>query len=89
MKKMFVLILIFLMMFVMTSCDESLGSQSDFNGIHILVHNGQDICVRMKSTHYYNTGIRVETEEFGPLLLSEGTYIVYKDKCPICGTEHH
>ena len=85
MKRIFIIALVVALMFVMTSCDDFLSSQSDFNGVHILVNNGQDKCVKMKSVHYYNTGIQVETEEFGPLLLSEGTYIVYKDKCPICG----
>ena len=53
-----------------------------YNYIHD-VHNGR--CYKIKSWKNNEIGIKVDTEDYGFLYFSEGTYILVEDKCPICG----
>lgn len=58
-----------------------------FKGVHIISGNSTVDC-HVKSWHDNDVGIEVTTQEFGSLYLSEGTYILFESKCPICGTQY-
>lgn len=87
MKKIgFVLLAVLILsMFILTSCNMSLGfGNFNYPKVHICV-GGINSCFTL--TKWYDNdsgGIEVVTKEFGNLYLSEGTYILVKDKCPIC-----
>lgn len=72
---------------LLVGCNKSIGPGSyTFNGIIISVPgNDKHICLTVISWHDDDTGIEVKTEEVGPIFCSEGTYILFHDKCPICG----
>lgn len=54
-----------------------------FNGVHIdTVHH--TACYAVESWNDCETGIEVKTKEKGTLFLSEGTYILYENECPLC-----
>ena len=56
----------------------------EFKRVHIFTHDGNDRCLEVKKWYENDTGIEVLTEEYGSLFLSEGTYMLCRDKCPIC-----
>ena len=59
-----------------------------FRKIHIINPDGEDICLTVKQWTESEIVIEVDTEEYGPLFLSEGTYIMVSDVCPICEHNH-
>ena len=89
MKKIFTLILILAMATMMfCSCGNSsvgLGNFT-FNKVHIDTYHFSG-CYTVEKWYYDETGIEVKTNEAGYIFLSEGTYILFEDKCPICDAE--
>ena len=87
MKKYFsVLILALTVILVFVSCGNmNLGfGNFTFNGVHIETYHNT-ACYKVETWNNAETGIEVKTKEVGTLFLSEGTYILYENECPICG----
>ena len=89
MKKALTIIVILLAVTLFASCGNMKIGFGNFKfcKVHIIRHNGTDICIRIINWYDVSTGIEVITEEYGTLFLSEGTYILCEDECPICGRE--
>ncbi len=60
----------------------------EFKHVHIFTHDGNDRCLEVEKWYEGDTGIEVCTAEYGSLFLSEGTYMLCGDKCPICDNEN-
>lgn len=54
-----------------------------FNGVHIETYHNT-ACYSVETWNNSDTGIEVKTKEVGSLFLSEGTYILYENECPLC-----
>lgn len=93
MRKIAIILFVsFILMLVMAGCgNSSIGfGNYTFGGIHVFDSSGNfhDYTV----TKWYqgdNIGLEVLTKEAGPLFLSEGTYIMYNEVCPLCGGNVH
>ncbi len=59
-----------------------------FCGVHIDTYN-HTACYTVETWTDNDTGIEVKTKEVGTLFLSEGTYILYENKCPICSQSNN
>ena len=89
MKKIISIILtitvLFLVCSLTTSCNQGFGLGSHtFTKVHICVGDVNK-CVELEK--WYDNdgmGIEVKTKNYGALFLSEGTYILIEDKCPLC-----
>ena len=88
MKKMFIIFLTSVFsLFTFSGCNEDLGfGNYSFKKAHINL-DGQNngICVNIKSWHDNEVGCEVKMENGSSLYLSEGTYMLVEDYCPICG----
>lgn len=85
MKKAITAILLICIIMIMASCNQGLGPGSyTFTSVHIFDHSGTSNHATIIKWYNNDTGIEVNTEEYGSLFLSEGTYILFNDKCPIC-----
>lgn len=88
MKKIISIILIITVLFLVcsltTSCNKELGFRNyTFKKVHICVGDVNK-CVEIEKWYDNEIGIEVKTKNYGALYLSEGTYILIEDKCPIC-----
>ena len=81
---------IMLIMLVLTITLASCGNVAigpgnySFKKVHI---NTQENSCCVDIDKWYDseaTGIEVHSEEYGAMFLSEGSYILIEDKCPIC-----
>lgn len=52
-----------------------------FTKVHITLINKDVNVIKWYDNDF---GVEVVTDEYGTLYLSEGTYILLQDKCPIC-----
>ena len=90
-KRIFAMVLLLCILLpiilLFAGCNKAIGLGSyTFNGIVISVPgNDKHVCLTVVNWHDDDTGIEVKTEEYGPIFCSEGTYILFHDKCPICG----
>lgn len=87
MKKILaVTLLVAMAIIILSGCgNRSVGLGSyEFKRVHIFTHDGNDRCLEVKKWYESDTGIEVLTEEYSSLFLSEGTYMLCRDKCPIC-----
>lgn len=90
MKKVFyfVMAIVVLVAFVlaMSSCNMGIGpGKFTFEGIHLTTYDGKSACLEVKKWYESDTGVEVTTTDGNSIFASEGTYILFKDKCPICG----
>lgn len=87
MKKSKILILVSVLIFalLLTGCGNMAMGPGNytFNKVHVSTpdFNG---CVTLETWYDNERGIEVKTKEYGAMYLSEGTYILIEDKCPIC-----
>ena len=56
-----------------------------FEKVHIADHAGNCKDITVETWYNRSHGIKLETKECGNMFLSEGTYILYNGKCPLCG----
>lgn len=56
----------------------------EFNGAHISDYAGNSVDVSIEKWYENSTGIELLLENGNSVFLSEGTYILYEDHCPIC-----
>ena len=88
MKKL-LFVFLSIMALVLTGCNEQVvgwGSLS-FHYVHIQML-GQPNPIHLKITSWRNDdgGIELKTENYGTILVGDGTYIAYDvEECPICG----
>lgn len=70
-------------------CNMNIGPGSySFRAVHIYGFDKESRDVAIKSWREWDSpGIEVNTEKYGSLFLSEGTYILLRGigDCPICG----
>ena len=88
MKKIFGILLVVALLLSLVSCgnmDMSGMGTFTFRHVHISTHQ-QAICYTVTKWVDGSTGIEVNTEEAGPIFLSEGTYILFRNgkDCPFC-----
>ena len=91
MKKIIVMILTCLiLLFTLTGCEvKGLGNNNigwgsyTFNKVHFAIGN-KDCCKEISSWSDNEVGIEVKLKDGNVLYLSEGTYMLVKDVCPIC-----
>lgn len=77
--------IIICILFVLPRCNMAIGCGNyEFNGVHICDHGGNCHDVRIINWHDNSTGIEVKCVDGNSIFLSEGTYILYEDYCPIC-----
>ena len=77
--------LIVIMVLGFSSCgNQSLG-MGNYSFTHIHIGDANGYCATVKSWHDNEQGIEVDTEEYGTIYCSEGTYILFEDNtCPYC-----
>ena len=87
MKKFIAIILTVLLMAALVGCgNHSIGmGKFTFRGVHVSDGSGHARDLTVINWHDNDVGIEVKTEEAGSLFLSEGTYVLYEDTCPLCG----
>lgn len=86
MKKLKIFTFICIIAIVLCSCGNmSIGpGKYTFNKVHIM-DDGKSVCVDIDKWHdNEGSGIEVHSEKYGSMFLSEGSYILIEDKCPIC-----
>ena len=86
MKRILVVLLLMVLALGLCSCGNmSVGlGNFEFKKVHIDTHSYSG-CLTVKKWHDNETGgIEVKTEEVGNIFLSEGTYILLENECPIC-----
>lgn len=85
MKKIIAILMICGLIIAMSGCGNmSVGvGNYTFKKVHINTLNYSG-CLELESWHNNKRGIEVKTKEVGSLYLSEGTYILIGEKCPIC-----
>lgn len=84
MKKIIAILMICVLMTAMSGCNKSYGLGTyTFKKVHINTLNYSG-CLELESWYDNDRGIEVKTKEVGSLFLSEGTYILIGEKCPIC-----
>lgn len=83
----FIAVTIIIFMILFAACgNHSIGfGNFTFTKVHIFIHDGPDMCLTLKKWYESDTGIEVLTKEYGSLWLSEGTYMLCQNDCPICG----
>lgn len=68
-------------------CNMNIGPGSySFRAVHIYGWDKDSHDVAIKSWREGEMGVEVDTEKYGPMFLSEGTYILLRDisNCPVC-----
>lgn len=72
-------------MVTISGCNMGVGIGSyEFKKVHIDTHN-HERCLTIEKWYDSETGgIEVKTREAGSLFLSEGTYLLVGDSCPLC-----
>lgn len=84
MKKIILAICMMFTCLSLTACNEDLSfGNYQFNRVHFSVGN-EERCAEVQSWHDNELGCEVKLKDGNVLYLSEGTYILIKDKCPIC-----
>lgn len=75
----------FLSLFTLTGCGNeglSFGNYS-FKRVHFSV-GSNECCAEIQSWHDNEIGCEVKLKDGNVLYLSEGSYILIKEECPIC-----
>lgn len=82
------LIMLSMLSLCLSSCNMNVGiGNYSYKKVHIFPHEGVGYCAELNSWHDDTTGVEVHTKDYGDLFLSEGTYMLVEDKCPICDKE--
>ena len=87
MKKIIFFMLIVIISFtILCSCNRSMFGTYNFTHVHICDNAGHtaDYAIKSWTEQSETPGVEVKIEGYGSMWLSEGTYILYTDKCPIC-----
>lgn len=84
MKKILAVLISCMIVFTLSGCgNKSFGMGNyNFTKVHIFGDQG-DACCEVKKWYDAEIGIEVKTDR-GALFLSEGTYMLVENYCPIC-----
>lgn len=55
-----------------------------YKKIHVDTYHDSE-CFTVEKWYENENGVEVLTDEVGSMYLSEGTYIMIEDECPLCG----
>ena len=83
MKKLLCVVLVLAMLFALSSC--LMSDYSELNGVHVSTGDGEHICVFFTEESSCDDGFMFKTDKYGSFYASTGTFIMFKDTCPICG----
>lgn len=89
MKKLKLIAIVCIAATMMTGCGNmALGPGNySFKKVHVEM-NGYSCCLDLNSWHENEGfGIEVNVKDYGAMYLSEGTYILVEDNCPICDSK--
>lgn len=76
---------ILLSVMALCSCNKNIGIGTyKFKKVHIFIEYGYGTCFDISSWREADVGVEVKVDGYGSLWLSEGTYMLVGDKCPIC-----
>lgn len=82
----FIAVIIFIILMITSCGNHSIGLGSyTFEKVHICDHFGNYNHATIEKWYENDTGIELNTKEYGSMFLSEGTYILYNGRCPVCG----
>ena len=87
MKKLFALIAVFALMLGVTGCGNMSMGMGSFTFRHVHFSDAvEGHCATVEKWYDNSTGVEVKTTEYGPMYLSEGSYIMFnnKESCPYC-----
>lgn len=89
MKKIIGIICVLIIIATLTACGNmSFGAGNyDFNIVHVCDHSGNCADYEVEKWYEDDCGIEVKLKDGNCLYLSEGTYILASDHCPICGED--
>ena len=88
MRKLVVsIVLLFVCIITLVGCGNRRYFDFEFDGYGYIHCIPDGRCYKIKSWKDNEVGIKVETEDYGVLFFSEGTYILVEKKCPICNHE--
>ena len=87
MKKLTAILITILLILGVTSCgNHSLGlGNFQYSVIHVYDTAGNYHDYHIAKWYESNSGIEVTTTDGNNLFVSEGSYILAKDYCPLCG----
>ena len=68
---------------IMTTASCSITVGWRYKKVHICA-NGIDKCIPIEQGFFDSDGVEIRSSEYGVIFLSNGTYILIIDKCPIC-----
>lgn len=88
MKRLFIIVI--LIAVLLCGCKgnvSTVGHNREYNIIHITDLAGNCVDCRVSKWYDDEVGIEVQLEDGNSIFCSEGTYILAKDYCPICGKE--
>lgn len=88
MKKIILVVMLIIVVVALSACNEDPFGTYAFYKVHICDFAGHCKDLDIISWTDSETGIEVKSKEYGSLFLSEGTYILYSDKCPICSNSN-
>ena len=90
MKKIIgLLILLIILVMTFAGCNMSMGlGNYEYNKIHIDTYHYSG-CLKVDKWYETTTGVEVKTEDGESLYLSEGTYIMVEDECPLCAAKNN
>ena len=87
MKKIKILTLVSILIFalLLTGCgNQGMGfGNFTYRKVHVNTYEYSG-CFTIEIWYESATGIEVDTREVGSIYLSEGTYILFEDECPMC-----
>ena len=70
---------------MLCACNKNIGIGTyKFTKVHIFIEDGYGSCFDISSWREAEVGVEVKVSGCGSLWLSEGTYMLVEDKCPIC-----
>ena len=85
MKKVLAIVLAVIIMMLCCGCNMGMGfGNFTFEKVHICDFSGHYMDATIEKWYDSESGIEVQTKEYGSMFLSEGTYVLYSDKCPLC-----
>ena len=87
MKKVIVIMLIFVMTLALTACGNQNLLWGNFTYKHVHISDAIDgYCFNIEQWNEDDTGIELKLEDGSTIFLSEGTYMMFSDSdaCPYC-----
>lgn len=90
-KVLLILTVIAMMTLALTGCNQNIGWGSySYHKVHVQMYGQEATHLKVKSWRDDEGGIEIKTENYGTILLGDGTYMMYdSDNCPLCGNVNY